>query len=89
MLRKVMIISFLLALFSFSQPLMAQQGVTETGKWKLLGAREVRFTSDRDAIQVTGGKGIYKSIKLKVFNGNIKLSHFVVIFDDGSSQEFL
>jgi hypothetical protein len=86
---KVMIVSFLLASFSFGQPLMAQQEGTGTGKWELLGAREVKFTSDRDVILVTGRKGIYQSIKLKVANGNIKLSHFVVIFDDGSSQEFI
>ena len=89
MLRKVMIVSFLMASFIFSQPLMAQQEGTGTGKWELLGSREVKFTSDRDAILVTGRKGIYQSIKLKVANGNIKLSHFVVIFDDGSSQEFI
>jgi hypothetical protein len=89
MSRKVMILSFLLASFSFSQPLMAQQEGTGTGKWELLGAREVKFTSDRDAILVTGRKSIYKSIKLKAINGNIKLVHFVVVFDDGSSQDFL
>ena len=88
MVNKIIIVSFLLASFFGCQPLMAQQEGTGTGKWELLGVRTVQFTSDRDAIPVTNNKGIYRAIKLKVFNGNIKLYRFVVFFDDGRSQEF-
>jgi hypothetical protein len=88
MVKIIIIVSFLLAMFLGSKPLMAQQEGTGTGKWELLGVRTVQFTSDRDAIPVTTNKGIYRSIKLKVFNGNIKLYRFVVFYDDGSSQEF-
>ena len=83
MIRRIIIVSFLLSSFLGSQPLMAQQEGTGTGKWELLGVRAVQFTSDRDAIPVTNNKGIYRAIKLKVFNGNIKLYRFVVFFDDG------
>ena len=88
MVKKIIFVSFLLASFLGSQPLKAQQEGSGTGKWELLGVRVVQFTSDRDVIPVTNNKGIYRSIKLKVFNGNIKLYRFVVFFDDGSSQEF-
>jgi len=88
MVKKIIIVSFLLASFLGSQPLMAQQEGTGTGKWELLGVRVVPFTSDRDVIPVTNNKGIYRSIKLRVFNGNIKIYRFVVFFDDGSSQNF-
>ena len=87
MVKKIIIVSFLLASFLGSQPLMAQQEGTGTGKWELLGVRVVPFTSDRDVIPVTN-KGIYRAIKLRVFNGNIKIYRFVVFFADGSSQEF-
>jgi hypothetical protein len=88
MLKKIIFVAFLLASFLGSQPLMAQQEVTSSGKWELLGVRTVQFTSDRDAIPVTNNKGIYRSVKLKVFNGNIKIYRFVVFFDNGRSQEF-
>jgi hypothetical protein len=88
MVKKIIIVSFFLASFLGNQPLMAQQEGTGTGKWEVLGVRVVPFTSDRDAIPVTNNKGIYRAIKLRVFNGNIKIYRFVVFFDDGSSQEF-
>jgi len=88
MVKKIIVVSFLLASFLGSQPLMAQQEGTGTGKWELLGVRLVQITSDRDVIPVTNNRGIYRSIKLKVFNGNIKIYRFVVFFDDGRSQEF-
>ena len=88
MVKKIIIVLFLLASFLGSQSLMAQQEETRSGKWDLLGVRVVKFTSDRDAIPVTNNKGIYRAIKLRVFNGNIKIYRFVVFFDDGSSQEF-
>jgi hypothetical protein len=88
MVKRIIIFSFLLASFLSSQPLMAQQEGTGSGKWELLGVRVVQFTSDRDAIPVTNNKGIFRSIKLKVFNGNIKIYRFIVFYDDGSSQEF-
>jgi Protein of unknown function (DUF2541) len=89
MVQKILIVSFLLASFLDSQSLLAQQEGTGTGtgKWEVLGLRVVPFTSDRDVIPVTN-KGIYRAIKLRVFNGNIKIYRFVVFFDDGSSQEF-
>jgi hypothetical protein len=88
MVKIIMNVSFLLTSFLGSQRLMAQQEATGTGKWDLLGVRVVQITSDRDAIPVTNNKGIYRSIKLKVFNGNIKIYRYVVFFDDGRSQEF-
>ena len=88
MIKKIVIVSFLLASFLASQPLMAQQEVPGTGKWELLGVRVIPFTSDRDVIPVTNNRGIYRSVKLRVFNGNIKIYRFVVFFDDGSSQDF-
>ena len=88
MVEKILIVSLLLASFLGSRPVMAQQEGTGTGKWELLGVRVVPFTSDRDVIPVTNNRGICRAIKLKVFNGNIKIYRFVVFFDNGSSQEF-
>jgi len=59
MVKKIIIVSFLLTSFLGSKPLMAQQEGTGTGKWELLGVRAVQITSDRDAIPVTNNRGIY------------------------------
>ena len=82
-----MIVSFLLASFLCSQPLIAQQVGTGVGKWELLGLREVKFLTDRDVIPVTNQKGSYRAIKLIVNAGSINMYRFLVFFGDGSSQE--
>lgn len=86
-MKKLIIVSFILAYFLFSQSSNAQQLGTGLGKWQLLGLREVKFLADKDVINVTNKKGTYRAIKLKVNNGSINIYRFEVFFGNGSSQE--
>ncbi|CAM3627475.1 DUF2541 family protein [Parendozoicomonas haliclonae] len=56
--------------------------------WKKLGERKVSFKSEKDVIHVSGFKGKYKKISLKVEDAPIYLKRITVFFGNGEKQQF-
>ena len=57
----------------------------QAADWERLGSRKVKFRGEKDAIPVTGAKGRYTALKLKVDGGNLELYNLKVTFGDGTS----
>jgi len=53
-----------------------------SGKWELLGRREVDFRNDRDAIQVARSEGRFKQVQLRVKDAPIEISDMVITFQN-------
>jgi len=55
--------------------------------WELLGKREVSFDTDKDAIVVTAKEGLFKSIRIKVEDGNLEMHGIKVTFGNDETWE--
>ena len=55
----------------------------QTPNWKLLGAREVKFRTERDVIVVGADEGVYKKIKLTVHKSGVNFKDMKVYFANG------
>ncbi len=56
-------------------------------EWVLLGERKVDFAGDRDVIPVTGARGTFRRIKLKVLENAIEVVDLKVHFGNGGTQD--
>jgi hypothetical protein len=56
-------------------------------RWRELGSREVDYNVDHDTILVTGFKGDFRKIKLRVENAPVRFIRVTVTFGNGRSQE--
>jgi hypothetical protein len=59
----------------------------QRGQWRELGSREVDYNVDHDTILVTGFKGDFRKIKLRVSNAPVRFQRVVVTYGNGRSQE--
>lgn len=57
-----------------------------TGGWQLLGSKTVKSGLDRDVINVTGSKGVYKKLKIKIKSAPIFMQKMVVHYENGTKQ---
>jgi hypothetical protein len=57
-------------------------GAADSGKWEVLGRREVDFKNDRDQIDVGRSEGRFKQLQLRVKNAPIEISDMVVTFQN-------
>jgi len=55
-------------------------------KWEFLGEANVDGAIDHDTIRVTGAKGAFRAIQIRVVNGAIRFDRVVVHFANGSSE---
>ncbi|MGE0708704.1 MAG: hypothetical protein AB7N76_12200 [Planctomycetota bacterium] len=55
--------------------------------WKLLGEREVDFKADRDVIPVTGARGAWTKLQLRVKKRGIELLDLKVHFENGGVED--
>lgn len=55
--------------------------------WELLGKREVSFENDKDVIEVTAKEGLFKSIRIKVEDGNLEMHGIKVTFGNDETWE--
>ncbi|MFQ5738971.1 MAG: hypothetical protein ACE5JX_08135 [Acidobacteriota bacterium] len=55
--------------------------------WRLLGERVVRWGGDHDVLMVTGSRGAFKKIKLRVKSNGIELRDLKVYFRNGKVQD--
>ncbi|GAA4650293.1 hypothetical protein GCM10023116_25760 [Kistimonas scapharcae] len=56
--------------------------------WKKLGERRVSFNSETDTIHVSGFKGKFDKIFLRVEDAPIRLEKIKVVFGNGGHQNF-
>lgn len=68
------------ALLALASPAWAQ-------RWVLLGQRSVRLLGDRDDIVVSGHKGTFRRIRLRVLNRGVEFTEVTVIFGNGERFE--
>lgn len=57
------------------------------GNWALLGERHVTDKLDHDTIVVTGARGEFRHLQIRVFERPVQFHKVVVHFGDGQSQE--
>lgn len=67
----------------------SEKGISQPGKWVILGQRTVTIKADHDEIPVTVLKGTFKRIKFKVTKAPIYVKNFRVIYGNGSSENFV
>jgi hypothetical protein len=53
-----------------------------SGKWEVLGRREVDFKNDHDQIDVGRREGRFKQLQLRVKNAPIEISDMVITFQN-------
>lgn len=74
-----------LALFLFSQCAalsdLAQQ-------WELIGTKNVNYTLEKDAIQISKATGNYSAVKIVVKRSPLKVNKLIVTYADGQAQTF-
>jgi Protein of unknown function (DUF2541) len=70
-----------LLLLAAAIPVVAKDG------WVLLGERTVTDRADRDVIAVTGARGDFKSIKVKVFGRAVEFHDMDIHFANGETQD--
>jgi hypothetical protein len=56
------------------------------GGWEYLGEANVDGLHDRDNIVVSGARGPFRAIQMRVENGPIRFDRVVVHFEDGDSN---
>ncbi len=56
--------------------------------WKKLGERKVSFGNETDVIHVSGLKGKYNKISLRVTDAPVRLNKITVVFGNGKKQQF-
>ncbi|MDZ4707037.1 MAG: hypothetical protein SH818_01435 [Saprospiraceae bacterium] len=66
----------------FAVAVFATTAFTPINEWKIIGERAVKFSSDRDVINV-GGNDWYTKLKIKVVDAPLHISNFDVIFENG------
>ncbi len=54
--------------------------------WQMLGVRQVDHRTDHDQIEVTGNKGPFKSIQLRVQGAPVQFNKVTVYFENGPEQ---
>lgn len=57
--------------------------------WELLGVRKVNFKGERDEIVVTGQKGTFTSLKLRVKKTGVNVKKMIVHFGNGQKQDIV
>jgi hypothetical protein len=81
MQRRTLILSIVLAVcFAGLMPATAQ------GRWKVLGKKKVNHTVDHDTIHVTGVRGDFRRIRLRVANVAVDFHRVVVHYANGESD---
>ena len=55
--------------------------------WERLGAREVNWRVDRDAIRVTASEGAFTKLQFRVARAPIEIFDCTVFYRDGSKQK--
>ena len=53
-----------------------------SGKWEVLGQREVDFKNDHDTIEVGRREGRFQQLQLRVKNAPIEISNMVITFEN-------
>jgi hypothetical protein len=56
-----------------------------SGRWELLGERQVDFRNDHDQIDVGRRGGPFKELQLRVKNAPIEIFNMVVTFENGQT----
>ena len=56
------------------------------GRWKILGKKKVNHTVDHDTIHVTGVRGDFRRIRLRVANVAVDFHRVVVHYANGESD---
>ena len=66
--------------------LLMLAGAQAQGRWQLLGEAHVDGARDHDRIVVTGARGEYRAIQIRVERGPIEFARVVVHFGNGTSE---
>ena len=64
----------------------AGTSLAQRGRWEYLGEANVDGAVDHDRIVVTGARGTYRAIQIRVERGAIDFDRVVVHFGDGESD---
>lgn len=81
MQRRTIILSIILGCF-----LLSVMPVTAQGRWKVLGKRKVNHLVDHDTIHVTGMRGDFRRIRIRVSNVAVDFHRVVVHYANGESD---
>lgn len=78
----------LLALVIGSTALQAQRPGRpgRPGRWEMLGESRVDGMNDHDRIMVTGVRGAFRAIRIRVRGGAVEFDRVVVHYGDGDSE---
>ena len=68
-------------------PVLMKNNDENIVRWEKLGSRKVNFQGERDEIVVTGQKGSFTALKLKVNNNGINIRKMIVHFGNGQKQD--
>lgn len=79
--RRILILSIIVSLC-----LVSVAPVTAQGRWKVLGKRKVNHLVDHDTIHVTGVRGDFRRIRLRVSNVSVDFHRVVVHYANGESD---
>ena len=77
--KTVRVVAFAALLFSFSTAAFAQ-------RWSYLGEANVDGAADHDNIVVTGARGEFRAIQIRVLKAPIEFDRVVVHYGDGDSE---
>lgn len=81
-MQKRMLILSVLLIVCF----VAVMPVTAEGRWKVLGKRKVNHLVDHDTIHVTGVRGDFRRIRLRVANVAVDFHRVVVHYANGADD---
>jgi hypothetical protein len=60
-----------------------------SAQWRTLGSETVAGRGDTDTIRVTGLRGDFKRIKLRVTGGPVRFRRVVITYGNGTTQQVL
>ena len=65
----------------------ALPGTALAREWVLLGSRDVKLAGDADAIPVTGSKGPFRQVQLRVRGNGIFIHDLTIVYGNGASDD--
>jgi hypothetical protein len=72
--------------FGFAVLLLSSSAVAQAQRWTYLGEANVDGAADHDNIVVSGSRGAFRAIQIKVQRAPIEFDRVVVHYGDGDSE---
>ncbi|MCC6411245.1 MAG: hypothetical protein IT270_06280 [Saprospiraceae bacterium] len=57
-------------------------------QWELIGTKNINYTLQKDALQISKASGNYSALKIVVKRSPLKINQLIVTYADGQTQSF-